>query len=594
VGKTALALKLAEELTPNFRDAQIYLDLRGVSDKPLTPAEAMAYVIRSFHPEAKLPEKEDELGGVYRSALHGKCALLLMDNAKDAAQMKPLIPPPGCALLVTSRLHFTLPGLQAKNLDTLPPPDAKSLLLHIALRIDGEAETIAKLCGYLPQALRLAASALAERVDLAPTDYAKRLADEKSRLKLLGEGDESMTASINLSYGLLDSETQRRWRMLAVFPDTFDVSAAAAMWKMERSAAEGALSHLVQHSMLEWNDAAKRYRLHDLMRDFASARLEPSEGNDAALRHAGHYMAALRKADELYLKGGESVMRGLALFDLEWGNIQAGQAWAAAHAAESPEAARLSNDYPDAGVYCLALRRRPRERIQWLETGLLAARHLKDREGEAYHLGNLGIAYKNLGETHRAIDYYEQQLTIVSEIGNRRGESNALGNLGNAYRDLGETRRAIEHYEQVLLIAREIGDRRSEGGALGNLGNAYRGMGETRRAIEHYEQFLLIAREIGDRRSEGGALGNLGNAYADLGETRRAIEYYEKQLAVAREIGDRRGEGTTLWNMSLVLDKLGQRDKAVEHAEAALKIFEEIEDPGAEQVKKGLEQWKGH
>ncbi|MFZ1009192.1 MAG: hypothetical protein WAN65_20285 [Candidatus Sulfotelmatobacter sp.] len=268
VGKTALALKLAAELAPNFPDAQIYLDLKGVSEKPLTAAEAMSHVLRTFHPEAKLPEKEEDLRAQYLSVLNNKLVLLLMDNAKDAAQVRSLIPPAGGALLVTSRQHFALPGLQAKNLETLSPPDAKDLLLRIAPRIDGEAEAIAKLCGYLPQALRLAASAIAVRADLEPGGYARQLADEKKRLELLAGDDESITASITLSYNLLDRETQKRWRTLAVFPETFDAHAAAAAWELEGAAARDALSQLLQHSMLEWNDATERYRLHDLMRDF--------------------------------------------------------------------------------------------------------------------------------------------------------------------------------------------------------------------------------------------------------------------------------------------------------------------------------------
>src|SRR4029077_8962862 len=123
VGKTALALKLAEKLKPDYPDAQFYLDLKGVT-QPLTPRDAMAYVIRAYNPVAQLPEKEEEVAPLYRSALEGKRALLLMDNARDAAQVAPLIPPSSCLLLVTSRKHFTLPGLFEKNLDKLPPNDA--------------------------------------------------------------------------------------------------------------------------------------------------------------------------------------------------------------------------------------------------------------------------------------------------------------------------------------------------------------------------------------------------------------------------------------------------------------------------------------
>jgi tetratricopeptide (TPR) repeat protein len=592
VGKTALALKLAAELAPNYPDAQIYLDLKGVSEKPLTAAEAMSHVLRTFHPEAKLTEKEEDLRAQYLSVLHNKRALLLMDNAKDAIQVKPLTPPPGCTLLVTSRRHFALPGLEAKNLETLPPLDAKDLLLRIAPRIDGEAEAIAKLCGYLPQALRLAASAIAVRVNLTPRDYATQLADEKKRLELLAGDDESVTASITLSYNLLDAETQKRWRRLAVFPDTFDAYAATTVWEMETDDAQDALGQLLQYSMLEWDDATKRYRLHDLMRDSAGSKLSGDESAGAALRHARHYLEVIRIASGLYVQGGESMMRGLAFFDLEWGNIQAGQSWAAAHAQSDLEAATLCNDYPSYGNDIFVLRQHPRESIRWREAALAAARELKDREGESVHLGNLGIAHLSLGEYRCAIEYFEQVLNITREIGDRRSKGAALGNLGIAHLFLGDCHRAIEYHEQRLVIAREIADRRYEGNALGDLGNAYTSLGEHRRAVEYHEQHLVIAREIADRRGEGNALGNLGNAYYLLGEHDRAIEYDEQHLTIAREIADRRGEGNALWNMSLALDELGDHNKAIENAEAALKIYEQIEDPIAAMVRKKLDIWR--
>ena len=593
VGKTALALKLAAGLAPNFPDAQIYLDLKGVSEKPLTAAEAMSHVLRTFHPEAKLPEKEEDLRALYLDVLHNRRALLLMDNAKDAAQLKSLIPPDGCMFLVTSRNHFKLPGLYQKDLNTFPPDDAKKFLLEVDPRIKPEAENIARLCGYLALALRLAATAIAEHCDLDPADYRQKLVDEKQRLKLLGgKSEESVEASITLSYNLLTDEMKKQWRMLSVFPDTFNATAAAAVWETEEDAAKQALGDLKQLSMLEWDDSTKRYRLHDLMRDFARGKLSEEERGAAALRHARHYLEVIRRAGALYKKGGESIMRGLAVFDLEWGNIQAGQAWAAVHAESNHEAATLCSDYPDRGTYILSLRQHPRERVRWREAALAAARKFKDREGEGVHLGNLGIAYGALGEHRRAIEHHELALAIDREMADRRGEAQDLGNLGIAYGRLGEYRRAIEYFEQLLAIAREIGDRRSEGAALGNLGPAYDLLGEYRRAIEYLEQTLTIFREIGDQRGEGAALGNLGNAYKDLGEYRRAIEYLEQTSTIFREIGDWQGEGNALWNMGLAVDRLGDRKKAIEHAEAALKIYEEIEDPYAAKARKQLDIWR--
>ena len=550
IGKTALALKLAEQLMPRYPDAQFYLDLKGhdTSKQPLTTSDALAHVIRAYYPTAKLPDNEADLRALYQSVLHDQRALLLMDNARDAAQLLPLIPPDSCVLLVTSRNHFKLPGQFLKNIDKLSPDEAHTLLLTIEPRINDQADTIAKLCGHLPLALRLAASALAERADLSPSTYARRLTDTQQRLKLLDE----VEVSLSLSYDLLSAELQQRWRTLAVFPATFDAEAATAIWEMDADAAQDTLGELIKYSMLEWDDAIARYSLHDLARLFADNRMSDDERDTSQARHAAHYLDVIRKANGLYLKGGEALMRGLALFDAEWTNIQAGQLWAARHAGDNDAAARLCARYPYAGSL-LSLRQPPRERIGWLEKALSAAQMLKDRTIEAASLNNLGLAYT----------------------------------------DLNEPRRAIEIFELALVIDREIGNRQEEGRVLGNLGNAYAELGEPRRAIEFYEQRLTIAREISDRRGESYALGNLGLAYADLGEPQRAIEFYEQALTILRETGDLRGEGNDLWNMSLAFDELGNRAQAIAHAEASLKIREQIDDPNAAKVREQLAEWRG-
>ena len=647
VGKTALAYKLAEQLAPSYPDAQLVVELAGAGKQPLSPSDAMARVIRAYHPTAQLPAGEAELRGLYLSVLHGQRALLLLDDASGATQVEPLLPPASCILLVTSRQHFTLPGLRSVNLDVLPPADAHALLLRIAPRIGQDAPALAQLCGYLPLALRLTASALAERVDTTPADYVRRLTDATQRLRLTG-----VEASLTLSYDLLSQNLQALWRQLAVFPASFDRAAAAAVWALDADAAADAagdaLSELVCYSLVDYAD---RYRLHDLARLFAEVRLAEDERHAARLRHAQHYEQVLRSAKELYLQGGESILRGLALFDAEWANIQAGQAWAASSLSPSTgeeeqlpsplgrgaggegETLQLCSDYPDAGAYVLDLRLHPRDHIRWLEAALQAARQLKDRsrEGvrlgylgliysnlgqvrqaipfyeqalviarelkdkrnEGTHLGNLGIAYADLGETRRAIEFYEQWLAITRDIGDRRGEGQALGNLGVAYADLGETRRTIEFYEKAKEIAIEIGDRRNEGAWLGNLGIAYADLGEPRRAIEYHEQALVIDREIGDRRGEGNALGNLGSAYFTLREHQHAVGYYEKQRAIAQEIGDRRGEGNALWGLAICFEAAQDLPQATTHAEAALAIFVAIESPSAQTMHDMIAKWRG-
>jgi len=626
IGKTALALKLVELLKPRYPDAQFFLDLKGASTQPLTVAEALAHVVRAYHPAAKLPESESELRGLYLSVLEGRRALLLMDNAANSAQVEPLIPPAGCLLLVTSRQHFTVPGLAAKDLDKLSAADARELLLTIAPRIETHADEIATLCGHLPLALRLAATAMVNYRNLSPANYVRRLRDRQQRLQLID-------ASLTLSYELLSETLRERWRWLAVFPDTFAGDAGAAVWEVQVDEALNILGELMATSLVEWNETSGRYRLHDLARLFADEKLSADEQAIGQKRFATHYKNVLAAAKELYKEGGESLLRGLTLFDLEWGNIQAGHAWVAARAdTTDADVIRLGMAYPSAGVYVLNLRQHSREQIRWLEIALAAAKRLQDREGEGIALGNLGIAYKNLGEirraiqfnenallihqevgdrraesavlgnlglayaalgeTHRAVQFHEKALLIDREIGDRRGEGADLGNLGLAYKDLGETHRAIQLFEQYLTIAREIGDRRGEGNALNNLGIAHNDLGEIDRAIQFFEKALLIDREIGDRRGEGNVLGNLGVAYKNLAEPRRAIQFYEQRLTIAREIGDRRGEGNALWNMSLALDQLGERAQAIQYAEQALAIYKQIEAPYAARVRAKLAVWR--
>jgi tetratricopeptide (TPR) repeat protein len=531
--------------------------------------------------------------------------------------------------LITSRQRFHLPDLQARNLEALSPDEARELLIKIAPRLadvtphlpvgagvardavptpsgpparkdaprnDRTAlavDAIAKLCGYLPQALRAAASLLAANEDLDPNDYLQQLSDERTRLEKIGVDPSlgiDIEASLNLSYACLSDEARQVFASLAVFPTSFDALAEETVCKDHDHTH---LSELLRLSLVQYDPTTHRYQLLDLIRLLADRRLSAEARYTAQLQHGEHYKNVLSNANQLYLQGGEDISRGLALFDLEWIHIQTAQAWAQQNADSNEKALGLCDDIVADGYMLLDLRQHPRDRIKWLEIGLNAAQKLDRKQSQGWHLGNLGSTYYSLGETRQAIEFYNQRLEIVREIGDRRGEGNALGNLGVAYAAIGETRQAIEFYEQQLKIVREISDRSGEGNALGNLGSAYYALGETRQAIEFYEQHRDIAGEIGDRRGAGNALGNLGIAYYSLGEMRQAIEFYKQQLKIVHETGDRRGQGNALWNMSLALDQLGERDRAIELAEAALEIYEQIEDPHAEMVHRTLAKWRG-
>ncbi len=598
VGKSALAVHVAHRLAERYPDGQLFVELGGTSERPLTPGQAMARVIHGFEPAARLPDEPDEVAAVYRGILGKQHALIVLDNAANAAQVRPLLPPAPSAAIVTSRRTIALAELRAINLDALGEPEARRLLQGIlgpGRASEAELAEIVGLCGRLPLALRVAGTFLVAQRDWTTREYVGALSDERQRLRRLRMEDDpalDVAASLGMSAAQLageDAELAARWGMLAVFPESFERLAAAAVWEDPAEPARDALSALLTRSMVLYDQDRARYRLHDLMRDVARGAyadaadpVTTAEQEQRTLaaeaRHAAHYRGVLARANELYLQGGDAIAAGLALFDLEQHDIEAGQAWAAERVEEDDDAARLCSSYPDAGAHVLNLRQAPWARIAWLEAAAGAARRTGDRRLEGTALGNLGNAYAELGETGRAIEYHKQALKIVRETGDRRVEGGVLGNLGNAYAALGETRRAIEYYEQHLKIAREIGDRRGEGAALGNLGVAYKNLGETRRAIEYHEQRLEIARQIGDRRGEGGALGDLGVAYANLGETRRAIDYYEQRLKIAHEVGDRHGEGQTLCNLGIAYKNLGETRRAIEYHEQDLKIAREIGD----------------
>jgi tetratricopeptide (TPR) repeat protein len=573
IGNTAVALKLAELLTLHYPDAQIYLNLRGSSSHPLTTVDALAHVIRSFQPEARLPEDEGILQAQYRSILQGKRVLLLMDNAHGADQVKDLLPPAGSILLVTSRRHFALPGLLYLKLEQMSPSEAVDLALKIAPRLGDSAYDLVELCEYLPLALRISASTFREIEDLSSEAFIQALRDLSQRLECTG-----VELALRMGFDLLPEKLQACWRALAVFPGSFDQTAAAAVWNLEPEPARQALSRLLGYGLLEPRGNTQRYELHDLARKLAGELPGSRERLVASLRHAEYYRRVLVSAETMVQKGGEDALAGLSLFDLERENILAGEAFVAQHTPDRGEIAHLCMRYPDAGKTVLDSRLSSAEKIRWFQDALSAARQIEHKGGEGAHLGNLGNIYFSLGKARRAIEYYEGALAIAQETGDRRGEGTRLGNLGIAYKSLGDTQRAIEFHEAALAIARETGDRSMEGARLGNLGNAYKGLGETRRAIEYYDGALAIAVGVGDRRNEGIWLGNLGNAWATLGETRRAIEYYEQALAIARETGDRGNEITWLDNLRLAYAALGEARRAIEYHERELALDREIGD----------------
>lgn len=582
VGKTTLALKLAHQLAPHYPDARIFVDLKGASPQPLSVAEVQAHVIRAFLPAARLPESEAELGKLYTSVLNGKRALLLFDNAVNGAQVVSLVPPEGCLMIVTSRQHLSLPGMFARRLDTLPPTEAQDLLRRLLPQMGEEASRdvgrIAGLCGHLPLALRLAASALTQNPNLSVDEYAQRL----MRCLQATGAKRPVEAVLRISYEMLSPGLRKLWRTLAVFPDAFEVNAAAAIWKIHPARAANALDRLMAYSLVERNRATGRFRLHDLKAMFAESALTARERAIARHRHAAHYQSVLHEADALYEQGGKFLKQGLDLVDLEWQNVQAGQVWAATHLDSDRLACELCNSFPDAGRYVLDLRQHPRERIRWCEAALAASRKMQRRRAACKHLVALGDSYADLSEVHHAIDCYGQAIEIAREMQDRRGEADALIGQGTAYYLGGGLNRAKEFHQQALEIARELNDQRIEANALGALGLTIYALGDARSATELLEKQLNLARGLGDRRNESNALGGLGLAHYALGDGRRAIELLDGQLQITREIGDRRGEANALGNLGHAYSSMQDYRQAIHFHQQSLVIAREIGDRRSE------------
>jgi hypothetical protein len=272
VGKTALALKVANQVRPKYPDAQFFLDLKGMDQNPWQPVQAMTHIIRAFVGNTQLPERDEGRRELYLSVLQGKRVLLLMDNALDAQQIQPLMPPPGCLLLATSQQRVSIPGLVEMNLDGLKPQDAAVLLLSIAPRLRREKpaqiEELGRLCGFIPLALRVVGHALQENKEINPKDYIREMAGISERFPELGD-----ETALQVNYLLLNESLRKRFRFLAIFPDTFDLKTASAIWGVNIVEAENSLADLITYSLIEFDEISRRYRLHDLVRSFANARL---------------------------------------------------------------------------------------------------------------------------------------------------------------------------------------------------------------------------------------------------------------------------------------------------------------------------------
>ncbi|MDX6405102.1 MAG: hypothetical protein QOH70_2557 [Blastocatellia bacterium] len=579
IGKSDLAKKFAHQhLLDRYPDAQFYLDLEGASPKPKSVADVQSHIIGSCQSTEKVYENDKvNLSAKYHSVLNGKNALLVLDNAADEAQLTPLIPPPNCAMVITSRQQIYLPSIHAMTLQTLKPEDACDLLLRIAARIGPQAETIARLCGYLPMALRLAAGVIAVRPDLEVADYVERLGERSERLGFV-------QASLDLSYALFSADQQTQFCRLAIFPESFEAGAVAAMWDQKVDATKDALGLFFKFSMVEWHQRAARYRLQTLVRDFADAHLTDGERARTQSRHAQYYLRVLKEAGQRYLKGDTVSRDGLNLFDVERANIEAAQAWIEANLADRTVAAAAFANYSYSGSRLLILKQPPQARMRWHQAILNATRSSGSndrsiRQIEASSLIFLGITNRESGEYDQTIAYCEEALRIARDLKAEREESDALGYLGIAHFYKGNYPEARASITSALDIAhgKNDEDRPADAEKLRHLGHSYRGLGEFEQAIEFYQRSLISTRQLGDLSGESNALGALGRIFCDTGRQNQArTEFLPQALKLAAETGNRTDECFNLAHFGLAHRDLGLYAEAIDYYERALKVAREI------------------
>jgi hypothetical protein len=296
IGKTTLGLIVAHQLKDQYADAQIFLDLQGTTS-PLDPEIAMQHVILSFDSDFDFRGMNNtRLASAYQSALHDKRVLLFWDNARSAEQIKPLLPPEKCGSLITSRWTFALPGMGSHRIGVFEENEALAFLLDICPRIGTHAPALAAACGYFPLALRIVASFLAINLDWDPTDYLDRLTKQRlETLQAIDNTEPDVEATFELSYRQLTEDEQRKWRALSILPSSFNRVEASAIWDVDDIAAHDFLSRLCRYSILEYEENRGHYRLHDLLVEFAKARLSEAEKDKALLRYDKLYVIELQE-----------------------------------------------------------------------------------------------------------------------------------------------------------------------------------------------------------------------------------------------------------------------------------------------------------
>ena len=605
VGKTALAVQWSHRRRDRFPDGQLYLNLGGYGGSPVHPGQALATFLRALGtPAEQVPVDPAEAGALYRTLVADRRVLVVLDNAAGPDQVRPLLPGGmHCATLVTSRDR--LAGLIARDgahpvtLGELNPGEAGRLLAGLlgARAKDDPAGTaeLARLCGHLPLALRIAAAHLVCRPRIQVADLVAELGggDRLAMLALPGDDQSAVRAAFDLSYTGLKPEASRLFRLAGLVPGgELTAPSAAALADLEPAEAARQLSGLADAHLIE-ELAPGRFAMHDLLHLYAAqlAAVEdsPEERTAASTRLFDfHLSTAAVAAGLLYpqmqrLPTPEAARGGLSF-------VSAAAALAWLDAERSTMVAMVRQGGPDAalrrGAFLLADVLRGyfwtrRYADDWLATaaaGLAAAQAEGDRHGQAAAHLSLAQAYRSLSRHDEAVTHFDQARGQAALAGWRQGEAAALGSLANVYRDLGRLADSADRHRRALDIYRETGGRGGEAVSLGNLGNTLIESGLLDEGIERLTEGMTIYRELGSVNGQALMHNSLGYAHLGAGRLDEAVAAFDRALTLHREAGSREGEADTLVNIGEAHREAGRYAEAARTGLAGLQLAVDVED----------------
>lgn len=636
VGKSALATTWAHRAAHGFPDGQLYAPLRGFDAEraPLAPAEALTSMLKALGVAADaIPVDLDDRAALYRSLLADRRVLVLLDNARDSDQVRPLLPGGSQSMVViTSRRRLdglvVRSGARVLPLETLPTETAVQLIDRAGAPSGSASEPaatrqLAALCGGLPLALRIAAARLAANPGRRVTDLVHELADERDRLHGLDidDADTSVRRAFDISYRDLPPTHRATFRLLGLVPGhTFSVHAVAALCGTDLATARHrlrvlALAHLVTE--LE----PDRYGMHDLLRLYARDQLSapaPDGGADeadheadggaddgAALRrllrfylvvadHARRYLRPAR--DELEYSGDTSVHRpviadrfaALEWFDLEWPNLVA--AVRVANSEGLHEHAwplvRLQFNY-------LMVRCPWEDWIRIYADGLSSARELDDPAGKVLMSAGLGVAYSRSGQPGVALAHYAESYRQAVATGDPSWIALTQVNMGSVLFRLRRYREAQVHCREALAAYRRLGDRYRQAGALNNLAQVEQANGHLEEALEHLREAEAMYREADDLETLAMVLNNCGEVSIELGRIAEGERFHHEGLQVAGNCGSAMRQAAAYLGLGDAAWSRCDEDVARTRWETALTIFETGSSPRAEEARSRLRNLRG-